>query len=327
MSLRASLIIPSYRRCPDLARCLSACVAQNLPFDEIIVVARRDDEETRNLTRQVAADAAKESVLIRLEIVTAPGVIAAMQAGLDAATSEAEIICLTDDDAAPRADWLQLIVSAFESDPKLAGVGGRDWQPNIVRQTETVGTIQWFGRIIGNHHLGAGDPREVDLLKGVNCAFRADALRRIGFDHRLRGSGAQVHWEMAICLALKRQGWRLVYDPRIAVDHFPAKRADADVNHRGGFHGPSLSDAVHNETLILLEHLSPLQRLAYGMWSMLVGTREYPGFIQLARLLATRQNNAIARWHATVNGRTMAWLAHHKSRPLSERPGAEVTTG
>jgi len=29
-----------------------------------------------------------------------------------------------------------------------------------------VGKLQWFGRLIGNHHIGSGEGREVDAL---NC--------------------------------------------------------------------------------------------------------------------------------------------------------------
>jgi hypothetical protein len=41
-----SVIIPSYRRCEDLDRCLRALARQQRPADEVVVVARADDAPT-----------------------------------------------------------------------------------------------------------------------------------------------------------------------------------------------------------------------------------------------------------------------------------------
>lgn len=57
----------------------------------------------------------------------------------------------------------------------------------------TIGVlIQWFGRIIGNHHLGVGLPQKVDFLKGANMSYRAQVLATLRFDTRLRGAGASL---------------------------------------------------------------------------------------------------------------------------------------
>jgi hypothetical protein len=85
---------------------------------------------------------------------------------------------------------------------------------------ETVGQVQWFGQVIGNHHVGKGEAREVDVLKGVNMSFRGKAIGQKRFDTRMRGTSAQIHYEIEFCLSLKRAGWKLVYDPKIAVDHY-----------------------------------------------------------------------------------------------------------
>ena len=55
-----------------------------------------------------------------------------------------------------------------------------------------VGKLAWFGRLTGNHHLGVGGGREVDVLKGVNMSFRREAIADLRFDQRMRGSGAKV---------------------------------------------------------------------------------------------------------------------------------------
>jgi glycosyltransferase involved in cell wall biosynthesis len=79
-----------------------------------------------------------------------------MNAGMDAAGGD--IIAFTDDDAAPHTDWLEGIEAHFLSDTNIGGVGGRDWVYHGTQleegEREVVGQVQWFGRVIGEHHLG-----------------------------------------------------------------------------------------------------------------------------------------------------------------------------
>ncbi len=320
--IKIGCLIPSYRRPRELERCLEAIRAQGLPPTETIVSVREGDEETRS----VVGRAASRGDLVRACLVAQPGVVSAMQAGLGAFSSEIDVVALTDDDAVPRADWTARLARWLGADPGLVGVGGRDFQSNHVAApgccAKRVGKVQWFGRVSGNHHLGVGPPREVDVLKGVNCAFRIGALRRIGFDRRLRGGGAQVHWELSLCLEMRRSGGRLLYDPSIAVDHYPAERLDQDINHRGGFHASSLSDAVHNETLALLEHLGPARRLAFAVWAALIGTRDAPGIGQVLRAAFANRTGAETRFKASMTGRIRGFMSYRASRRLARRADA-----
>lgn len=299
--MRVCVIIPSYRRPADLARCLAAMRVQRRAPDEVIVAVREGDEDTAHLVDELA------SLWPELDkaIVARPGVVAAMTAALTIA--KADIIALTDDDAEPDEKWLGKITDLFEGASNVGGVGGRDDQVDALGAEADVGRVQWFGRVIGNHHVGTGPPRDVDVLKGVCCAFRSDPLRSIGFDARLRGGGAQVHWELALCLALRRAGWRLVYDPAIRVRHHVAPRHDADQLHRGRFDAAPHENAVFNETLVLAEHLSGWRRLAFVVWSMTIGTAAEPGLLQLPRVLVREGRVALVRWRATQRARREAF--------------------
>ena len=298
--MKITVLVPTYRRPDDLHRCLEALKIQERPADQVIVTVREDDAETAAFFAGYTA----APLPLQIAAVTVPGVIAAMNAGL--AQSTGDIIALTDDDTAPYTDWLQRIEAHFAADLQVGGVGGRDWQPNDHRNFPVVGKVQWFGRVIGNHHLGCGPAREVDLLKGANCAYRAEPLKRIGFDTRLRGKGAQVHWELALGLAMRRAGWKLIYDPAVALDHFIAQRLDNDNNHRGFFEPNGLCDAVYNETLILLTYLPPLRRVAFLIWALSVGTWGEPGPLQVPRLLARQDKHIWSRLHSTYTGRMAA---------------------
>lgn len=240
------------------------------------MVAREDDADTWSALEAFTAGGDPGLPLRGLPVGTA-GLVASLNAGLGAVGEE--VVAVTDDDAVPRPDWLARIVAAFASDPALGGVGGRDWVHERGglddRRRAQVGEVRWFGRVVGNHHLGAGPAREVDLLKGVNMAFRREALRRVRIDGRLRGHGSQVHTEVDLCLAVKRAGWRLVYDPAIAVDHFPAARPAGDHRHESSL--ARLADEVHNETYCLLKWLPWRGKAAVLAYGLVVGTRRAPG--------------------------------------------------
>ena len=295
-----SVLVPTYRRPLDLSRCLAALEAQTRPADEVLVVVRDSDTETQSFL----ASSAPHLPSLRVVTVCVPGVLAAMTAGL--AQSGGDIVALTDDDTASYPDWLARIEAHFNANSKVGGVGGRDWQPNDHRSRSVVGKIQWHGRVIGNHHLGVGEAREVDVLKGANCAYRAEPLKQIGFESRLRGEGAQAHWELALGMAIRQAGWKLIYDPAVALDHFPAPRFDEDTNHRGFFNAAGLTNVVYNETLILLKYLPPLRRTAFLIWAFFVGTWSDPGLLQVPRLLARGDKHTWNRLHATYSGRRKA---------------------
>lgn len=295
---RLAVIVPSFRRPEMLARCLASLETQSRQPDMVVVGARRSDAETL----QVIADARARGVSIASGVTESPGVVAAMQAALDAAPADLSIIALLDDDATAAPDYCARIEHAFAQDPTIGGFGGRDWQPWERGTAEPVGRIQWFGRVIGNHHLGAGPAREVDLLKGVCSAYRAGPLREIGFG-RLRGTGSQWGWELRVGLAMQARGWRLVYDPALRVEHHIAPRQVEDRYHRGFFDAAELHDAAANETAILLEFLPPWRRIAFLSWAFLVGTRHLPGLLQLPRLALTGAGLRWREFRAAMRGR------------------------
>jgi hypothetical protein len=306
--MRVSVVVPTYRRPLVLRRCLSALERQDRAPDEVFVVVRREDEDSRRAARAHASLAR----IVTIDVPTgSPGVVMALNAGLAAASGE--VICLTDDDAEARPDWIARIERAFALDSRVGAVGGRDWVFHGERLEEgaesRVGMVSWFGRVTGNHHLGTGPARDVDALKGVNLSVRTDLVREIGFDHRLRAATTEHHWELGLCLALRRRGYRVVYDPAIAVDHRPQPRVAED-RERGR---RDLADAAHNETLAMLEHLSPAGRVAHLAWALGVGTRASPG---LAAAGGTTVAGAGVRWdllRGNVFGRLRALDTHRRS--------------
>lgn len=316
---RTSVVVCTHERPRDLARCLRALRGQTLPPDEVVLLVRDADLETGRLLEEFEPG----SLVLRRISAPATGLVAARNAGLEVATGE--IIAFLDDDTSPHPHWLERMQFHFLADPAVGGVGGRDWKRAAgwpkEREREVVGKVQWFGRVIGAHHLGTGKPREVDVLKGANMSFRRAAVEGLRFDERLRGIGAQAAEDFAFSSAVKRAGWRLVYDPDVSVDHYVSPRSsktarphDDDQQHRSSFDAASLSDFVHNETLFVLEHLTPLSRLAFGLWAPLVGTRDARGLAQWLRFLPSEGRLAGLKLRASLRGRLQGWETWRRRR-------------
>ncbi len=289
-----SLVIPSYRRPASLEAALRAALAQEVPFEEIIVVARADDRDTHDVATHAG---------VHLVTVDEPGVIAAMLTGARHATSD--IIGFCDDDARVSSEWSRRVRSLFE-DPRNAwvgGVGGRDLLfdgdvPRTTTLTNDVGRLTVVGRVVGNHHRGIGGPRDVDVLKGVNCAYRRVAL---AFPQGLRGDGAQAHFEVAIGQHCRQNSWRLIYDPSLKVEHRPDDRVGAD--HRTAPRPNAIADSAFN-----LERSLPTTRATRRwLYVHLVGDGACPGLLRCAVALVRRDRAVLQRRAPSWRGTTDAW--------------------
>ena len=302
-----SVIVVTYKRPVDLARCLDGLANQIRPPDQVVVTVRDIDQATRDFLARPRLD----TLTVQMVIVTTPGVVHARNAGLAAATGD--VLGFLDDDTLPHPDWCARCLDHFRGDPKLGGLGGKDWlhdgQKFDQRVTDQVGVVQWVGRVIPNHHLGHGEPREVAMLKGANMAFRRSAVGAIRFDARLKGSGAQPFDDLAFSLAVRRAGWKLLYDPRVMVDHFSGGREE--VRHYGKVETvldrKGFTELSYNEVVALWDEMSPVRFAAFATWSLLVGTRITPGVAQAIRFTPKLGRGSWARFLLTQRGRIAAW--------------------
>jgi GT2 family glycosyltransferase len=277
------VLIPTYKRPADLIRCLNALQAQEKYPDDVMLIVRREDSQTREALATYDGGA----LPLRILLVDTPGTVHAHNIGIDACVTD--VLAMIDDDTAPHAHWLQTILTDFQDDPRLGGLGGRDrcfdGKTFDDNKEDTVGKLQWFGRAIGNHHRGYGAMREVDLLKGANMSFRCSALEKARCDTRLRGSGAQPNEDISLTLAVKREGWKIAYDPNAMVDHYQAIREEK--RHYGGIapitDPAPFVDFAYNEVIGVWDSLSRGRKLAFFFWSALVGTGVCPGLVQAIR--------------------------------------------
>jgi GT2 family glycosyltransferase len=306
-----TVVVPSYGRPSALRRCLESLTAQTRPPDQVVVALQEDDAASLAVVDELRARLPAEAA--------ATGdrrAVAIMEAG--AARATGEIVAFTDDDAAPRPDWLAALLDRYSSGD-IGGVGGRDLihEPGWAEaDADVVGVVQWFGRVIHDHHRGTGPVRDVDVLKGVNMSMRRELWR---FEHRLRGPGMQLHWELDLCLRARSEGWRLRYDPAIVVDHHRAPRVDEDP--RSELTSASVTDWVHNELYAVLRWSTRRRRVAAVVYAFAVGNRNAPGPLLIPERLARERDlrEVLRRARAGARGRLLALRTLRDARRRSAR--------
>jgi GT2 family glycosyltransferase len=300
------VLIASYRRPVPLVTCLESLTQQIHPPHEVIVVLRSDDSETRQAISNLTAP-----FPLNIVFTNVPGTVAARNAGLDACASD--VVAILDDDTKPQPEWLQRVLARFQEDPTLGGLGGRDrcfdGHAFDDRQAPVVGRIQWYGRMIGNHHLGFGEIREVDFLKGANMSFRSEAFANLRFDQRLKGKGAQPREDTAFSIAVKASGWKLAYDPAAAVDHYAAQREEARhyVDVQALTDERSFREFAYNDILSIWLALKGVRKIAFITWTVLVGTRVCPGFVQALRFTPRLRGASWRRFYLAQQGKFEAF--------------------
>lgn len=283
------VLVPTWRRPDDLERCLTALEALGEPADQVVIVVRAGDAQAREVVARHAAALPLDEV-----VVDRPGAVHARNEGLRVVRTD--VVAFIDDDVAPHPDWSARIRAWFARDERLGALGGRD-HVRLYNQggrldtgtRDVVGKASWYGRFVGLHHLGYGAPREVDILKGANLVARVAALPPGGFDAKLRGAGAEHHEDWTLTLAIKHGGWRVVFDPAVAVDHFQGPRFGGTVRGRTG--GQERLDKLHNRTYAAIRHLPLWQAAAHVVYVLLVGTQHGPGVLA-APALAVRNRDA-----------------------------------
>ena len=300
------VLIPTYKRTNDLLRCLESLKLQERMPDEIMLVVRTEDQQTI-----AALDTFDFGPLhIRLIVTDIPGTVHAHNVAIEACVTD--VLAMIDDDTEPQPHWARVILNRFQSDPTLGGLGGRDrcfdGETFNDGKEEIVGKLQWFGRAIGNHHLGYGSIRDVDVLKGANMSFRREALSHARCDVRLRGRGAQPSEDVSLALAVRRDGWRIAYDPDALVFHYQGAREE--IRHYSGISKivdpQAFEDFSYNEVVSIWDSLSQPRKVVFIGWSLLVGTRVCPGLVQAVRFTPSLGRESWYRFLIAMRGKSKA---------------------
>ena len=263
--MKVSVIIASYQRPAMLKQCLASMLVQSRPPDEVIVVTKTHDPQSAQTAQSFGRERHPVWPLISVQV-TENSILAAENAGLQVA--KGDIVCFIDDDAVARPDWIERLLVHYQ-DAQVGAVGGRDMlyvdgELHTAGQPGRVGELTWYGRMYGNHHLGADALRDVYFLKGVNMSLRRNLVTQV--DPHLLGD-VTYHWEDDLCLAVWAQGYRLLYDPQLVVDHY----AGRSMGTRALETSQILFENNHNATYVLLKHLPLWRKIISFLYTFLIG--------------------------------------------------------
>jgi len=88
-----------------------------------------------------------------------------------------------------------------------------------------------------------------------------------------------VHNDLAFSLGVRKRGWRLVYDPEVSIDHFPAERFDSD--KRGAPALDAAENMAYNFYLTLRCYVDPApRRMMALLYARLIGRQHVPGLLR-----------------------------------------------
>lgn len=198
--MRATVVVPTYRRPEFLNRCLAALVAQDVdPAAYEIIVA--DDAVSPETERQVNGWAERTGRAVSyVPVMGAHGPAAARNAGWRKARGA--IVAFTDDDCMPDPGWLAAGTAIFE-DPAIVAACGRVVVPLRPRPTD--------------YELDAAGLETADFVT-ANCFCRLESLRAVGgFDERFTAAWREDS-DLEFRLISNGAG-RVVKAPRAVVVH------------------------------------------------------------------------------------------------------------
>jgi glycosyltransferase involved in cell wall biosynthesis len=204
-----SVIVPTFERPSRLSVCLRALAEQDYPRGSFEVIVVDDGSKT---PPQHAVEPFRSQLDVRLLTQSHSGPAAARNRG--AAQAGGDFLAFTDDDCAPRPNWLRALAASFEAFPDCA-LGGQtiNGLPDNPYATASQLVIDYFFA-----HANA-NARRARFLASNNLAFPAQAFRAIGgFDGAWRRAAGE---DRELCDRWMASGYRMIYVPEAMVEHFP----------------------------------------------------------------------------------------------------------
>jgi GT2 family glycosyltransferase len=275
-----SVVIPTYQRPDWIKRAVRSLVEQTRPPDEVIPVARDTDTPTHAAIDEVAGW--KLPFALRRELVVAPGFMPPVERGL--AVASGDIVAIMDDDAEAQEDWAARLIGHY-ANPRVGAVGGRYINtsaegPTPVPTVDRVGYVTPLGQFVGDMYCQPtfSEPIEVDFMLGGNMSFRREIARKLEFDMELNRNVAQGY-EIDVGLQVKNMGWKLLFDPLLAVRHYSAPRETVGLRKSDA---EAIQWYTFNNTRVALRRLPWLRRAVSFAYQLSVGQRVAPGLLPAA---------------------------------------------
>jgi GT2 family glycosyltransferase len=222
---RYSFVIATYKRPDVLAECLNR-IAGLLYDSRAIEVLVIDNGEEQNSS--AVAEPYRTRFPLRYFVNTRNrGMGFSYNRGFR--ESRGARIVVMNDDALLYPEFLSDCDTVLDSDEEIGCLGCRAIEKNYAHEGSGIGHIGDAGEVIGNFDEDCGSPIEVEHVYGFCYVITRRALDCVGpFDEvlltRSYASGNRIETDQ--CLSVRRSGFKVIYNPRMAVLHLAKPRAD-----------------------------------------------------------------------------------------------------
>lgn len=292
MALRASIIIPTYRRPTPLRAVLSDLGRLSSGCGEVLIIDQSPSPSIEDDTFTL-----ENNVPVRI-LRCQPGVVAARNLG--AAEARHEVLVFLDDDV--RIDDPAFLDWHLENyvDPAVDAVCGQELSgpefaagpPDNSQFASLYEEAEFFDR----HSSGK---RRVAHLSTCNCSVRKSAFLRVGgFDPAFTGNSYGDDTDLAMRMA--QAGMRIYFDPKPSVRHLHWQAGGLRLND--ATNAASEFDKHYSSWLVYFRHVPPRWR-RWFLWHRI-----------LRRRLFLRRN--VFRWHhwpAIIRGILLARSAARRT--------------
>ncbi len=196
-----AVIVPTRDRPGPLAACLAALAAQTAPSFEVVVV---DDASS-----DAEAVAAVVAAVPRARLVRGEGQGPAAARNLGARSTEAAVLCFTDDDCRPGPGWVAALAARIGAEADAVAGPTRNGRRGDV--------LAAASQTVTNHLCESSlDGGHVGFAPTSNVACRASLHRAVPFDESFPlAAGEDRDW----CSRLAAAGMALAWEPAAGVDH------------------------------------------------------------------------------------------------------------
>ncbi len=244
-----TIVVPTWRRPDELARCLTALRAELLArrHAEVVTLHAPGDEVAEERVRRDYPE---------VTVLRAPARNLSLQRNLAARHAKGDIVVYLDDDAWPIPGWLDALLAPF-ADQEVAAVGGRVLRGDGSLQYGAM-AVSTVGRPFVLRDEEDPPRGTARTLPGGNLAVRRDVLCALGgFDENF----AYHFDDVDFSLRLWRSGYKTVYRADASIHHEPAPGP-----HRRTFWDRDWHTIAQNSIYLAFRHAPPGKR----RWAVLL---------------------------------------------------------